>query len=207
VAEEHGCDLILMGYKRDDDPIENSVIAHVLRHQPCDVAILRSGERGDLEIGRILMPIGGRTIHDALKARLVHSIRDAHDVPVTIMIVVEPGADERKRQWARDALRTAAELYRMEDADLVLDEAEDLAEAITKRVRADDLLVLGMREESWFQSFFFGTVVQRVTGQVDCVTLLAKAREPRRERVRRVLASLRGREPGPAAPPDAPGAR
>ena len=44
-----------------------------------------------------------------------------------------------------------------------------------------------MREEPWLQSFFFGTVTQRVASQVQCPTLLVKAYLPEKTRLKRLI--------------------
>ena len=101
VARDSQCDLILLGYKKEEDPLENSVIHRVISLQLCDVAILKS-DKGFA------------------------------------------GPFER-------------------------------------------VLVLGMREEPWLQSFFLGTIAQQVAGQVQCPTLLVKAYAAEKSRLRRLL--------------------
>ena len=186
-ARETRCDLILMGYKREQDPLENSVIYHIVTHQPCDVAILKSDHAIDEELQRILVPIGGKVINDALKVRLIYSLYKDTGCRVTLMTVVPPHAGRLQRKRAQEALRTAAALYQIPDVELVLDEHEDVAEAIIARAGEHDLLVLGMREEPWLQSFFFGTVTQRVASQVQCPTLLVKAYLPEKTRLKRLI--------------------
>ena len=50
-----------------------------------------------------------------------------------------------------------------------------------------DLLILGMRQEPWLTSFFFGTIAEQVAGRVPCHTLLTKARPIRKARLKRLL--------------------
>jgi nucleotide-binding universal stress UspA family protein len=40
-ARDSQCDLILLGYKKEEDPLENSVIHRIISLQSCDVAILK----------------------------------------------------------------------------------------------------------------------------------------------------------------------
>ena len=46
---------------------------------------------------------------------------------------------------------------------------------------------MGMREEPWLRSFFFGTVAQQVAGQVQCPTLLVEAYQAERSQLKRLL--------------------
>ncbi len=185
VARESHSDLILMGYKKEEDPLENSVIYHVITHQPCDVAILKSDKGYAETFQKVLVPIGGKDINRNLKVRLVHSLYRDTGCQVTLMTVVSPQGSSRSQ--ANAALQTAAQIYQIPGVDLVIEENEQVAKAIITQAADHDLLVLGMREEPWLQSFLFGTIAQQVAGQVQCPTLLVKAYAAEKSRLRRML--------------------
>lgn len=187
VARDNRCNLILLGYKKDEDPLENSVIHHVIAHQPCDVAILKSDRGYGGAFSRVLVPIGGKEINDSLKVRLVHSLYKDIGCQITLMTIVPPDATKSQRKRADDALQRAAKIYQMPQAELVVEVHDQAAGAIVARAEKHDLLVLGMREEPWFQSFFFGTVAQQVASQVQCPTLLVKARAVERSGLKKYL--------------------
>ena len=187
VAREHHCRLILMGYKKEEDPLENSVIYHVLVRQPCDVAILKCDPTSSRSYRRVLVPIGGKEVHDRLKARLVHSLGQKEPCHVTFLTVVPPGANALSRRRAEEALNHAASIYQIPDVELALEENDQPAQAIIARAEGQDLLLLGTHEEPWLKSFFFGTLAQQVAGQVHCPTLLVKAWSPERARLRSLL--------------------
>ena len=189
-AREGGAGLVLLGYKKEEDPLENSVVARVVREAPCAVGVLKS-EPGALEgLDRVLLPVGGRTRHDRLKLRLVHALRAGGDVEVAFLTVVDPDAGSLRRRQAWQALEREARLYRLPDAGMVVEDADDVARAVVARARPTDLVVLGMREEPWLRTFFFGRLAETIAGQVDCPVLLTKARPPRRSRLRRWLGRL-----------------
>jgi amino acid transporter/nucleotide-binding universal stress UspA family protein len=183
-AQDNYCNLILMGYKKDEDPLENSIIHRVLTHQPCDVAILKSDKGYAGSFKRILVPIGGKDINDSLKVRLIHSVYQSTGCEVTLMTIVAPDGN---RKQADLALQRGAKIYQIPNIQLVVEESEQIADAIIARAAEHDLLVLGMREDAWLQSFFFGTVAQQVAGQVECPTLLVKARAVEKSGFRRIL--------------------
>ena len=186
-AIEHGCDLILMGYKKEDDPLENSVIHEVIRRQPCDVAVLKGDEELEGPLERALVPLGGKEVHDSLKVRLVHSFHQEYGTKFTFLFVVAPDAGAKERQFADASLRHAATIYDVPDPDLVVATADDVAEAIIGHSEGQDLLILGMRQEPWLTSFFFGSIAEQVTGRVACHTLLTKAYSTRKSRVKKLL--------------------
>jgi amino acid transporter/nucleotide-binding universal stress UspA family protein len=187
VALDNRCHLILMGYKKDEDPLKNSVIHHVIAHQPCDVAILKSdrGYAGSFE--RILIPIGGKDINDSLKVRFVHCLYRETGCHITLMTIVPFVATKTQRKRASESLQRAAKIYNISEAELLMEESDQVATPIITQAKARDLLILGMREEPWLHLFFFGTVAQQVAGQVPCPTLLIKARAAERSGLKRVL--------------------
>ena len=195
-GRESAANLLLMGYKKEEDPLENSVIAQVVRQQPCDVAVLKSEPGGLRRLDRILVPIGGKERHDRLKVRLVHSLTRESDADVTFLTVVPPDAGPIRRRRARDALDRAGRIYGVAGADRVLEEDADTAGAVVRRAEEADLVLLGMREEPWFEAFFFGRLASEIAGRVDCPVLLTKARSRRRSWLKRLLGAV-GRPEGP----------
>ncbi len=186
-AREHRCDLILMGYKKDEDPLENSVIHDTIRRQPCDVAVLKGDEDLGGSVDRALLPLGGKEVHDSLKARVVQSLQQEYGTKVTFLFVVPPDAGHKERRQAEAALNHAATIYDVTDPELVLETADDVAEAIIHHAAHQDLLILGMRQEPWLTSFFFGTIAEQVAGRVGCHTLLTKSYSTRKSRVKKLL--------------------
>lgn len=180
VAADHKCHLILMGYKKDEDPLENSIIHHVISHQPCDIAILKSDNISVDAFKRLLIPIAGREVHDRLKARFIHCLLPGEEGQITLMTVIPLGSGIVRRQRALQSLERATKLYHLPSAELVVDESSQVAQAIIQRARDHDLLILGMRREPWLKAFFFGTLAQQVAGQVQCATILTKVRAPRK---------------------------
>jgi amino acid transporter/nucleotide-binding universal stress UspA family protein len=187
VAQENHCQLILLGYKKDEDPLENSVIHHVVSRQPCDVLIFKSDKEYLPEFKCILLPIGGREIHDPLKARIVHCLQKNTQCQITLLKVIPPGGGKAVRRRSEEGLKRSAKVYNLSNANLVVHESVHAAGAIVERSEDHDLLILGMREEPWFRSFFFGTIAQQITGQVKCPVLLVKAKSIPRSRMKKVL--------------------
>jgi len=187
VARENRCHLILLGYKKDEDPLDNSVIHHVISHQPCDVAILKSGNVSADSFRRILIPLAGREVHDKIKVRIVHCLYQIEESQVTLMTVIPPGSSSLRRSRALEMLKRAAKVYQVPLADLAVDENDQAAQAIINRASGYDLIVLGMRDEPWLKAFFFGTLAQQVAGQVQCSTVLTKALIPQRVKMKRLI--------------------
>lgn len=175
VARENRCHLILLGYKKEDDPLENSIIHNIITHQPCDVAILKTDPETPLRFNRILLPIAGKEIHDHLKSRIIHSLAERGETHVTLLSVIPTEASAVQSTKAKEILNRAAKIYHLADAEIEIERSGQVADAITRRAADCDLLILGMKHEPWYRTFFFGTVAQQITGQVQCPTLLLKS--------------------------------
>ncbi len=176
VAKENACQLILLGYKKDEDPLENSVIHRIINRQPCDVAILKIDSEEIPRFGRILIPIGGQEVHDHLKARIVHCLAEEEENEVTFLRVLPEGSNRSENKKALESLKRSTKIYNIPHAKIEIEDQVPIAEAITARSHQIDFLILGMRKGAWLKSFFFGLIAQQITGQVRCPTLLTKTK-------------------------------
>ncbi len=187
VAKEQRCDLILLGYKADEEVLENSIIHHVVTKQPCDVAVLRAfdGQAGPFR--KVLLPLGGKEVHDRLKSRIVHALAAAGPVDLTFLTVIQAAAGPATKRHAEETLRNAANIYAMQQAAVVVVADDDVPGAILKAAEDADLVILGMRDEPWLRSFFFGPLAHQVAGRLGCPTLLTKTYSQDKSRLKRVL--------------------
>jgi amino acid transporter/nucleotide-binding universal stress UspA family protein len=185
VAKENGCQLILLGYKKDEDPLENSVIHRVINRQPCDVAILKCDSEEIPSFRRILISIGGQEVHDHLKARIVHSLSQEEENEVTFFRVIPEGSAKSVIKKTEESLKNTAEKYNIPQARIDIEQNSDVAKAIAALASQHDFLILGMRKGAWLQSFLFGMTAQQITGLVRCPTLLTKTKSPTRARWKR----------------------
>lgn len=178
VARENECQLILLGYKKDEDPLENSVIHRVINRQPCDVAILKSDSEEIPSFRRILLPVGGQDVHDHLKARIVHCLSTEGESEITFLRIVAESSGRSMIKKAEDSLKRSAKMYNIPQARTKIIKHAQAAEAIAEVSHQHDFLILGMRKGAWLKSFFFGLIAQQITGQVRCPTLLTKTKSP-----------------------------
>lgn len=178
VAKENGCQLILLGYKKDEDPLENSVIHRVINRQPCDVAILKCDSEEVPSFRRILISIGGQEVHDHLKARIVHSLSSKEENEVTFYGVIAEGSATSVIKKTEESLRNTAAKYNMPRARIEVGQHYEVAQAIAAIANQHDFLILGMRKGAWLKSFLFGMTAQQITGLVRCPTLLTKTKSP-----------------------------
>jgi nucleotide-binding universal stress UspA family protein len=174
-----------LGYKKDEDPLENSVIHRVINRQPCDIAILKSDTEEIPSFHRILLAIGGQEVHDHLKARIIHCISKEGEDEVTFLRIVPEDSGQSVYRKATESLKRSAKMYNLPQANIKVEEHSQPAEAISALSDQHDFLILGMRRGGWLKSFFFGMIAQQITGQVKCPTLLTKTKSPSRARLKK----------------------
>ncbi len=180
-SEEYRAGLILLGYKGDEDALENSIIHHVVNRQPCDVAVLKAYGSQAGPFRRVLLPLGGKQVHDRLKSRLVHSLCDKEGGQVTFMTVAPSGEGPGGQRRAREQLTRAADLYGV-DAETVIAVGDDVASLVVTEARNHDLVILGMRDEPILRTFFFGAVAHQIATRVECPSILTKIDVGQRKR-------------------------
>jgi amino acid transporter/nucleotide-binding universal stress UspA family protein len=189
-AVEYKASLILLGYKGDEDALENSIIHHVVTRQPCDVAVLKSYGVRSGPFRRVLLPLGGRALHDRMKSRLAHSLVDHEDGAVTFMSVVSPDAGSAGKRRTREVLERAGRLYGFPTFGTVVTVSDDVAGSVVEEARKHDLVILGMRGEPFLRTFFFGAIAHEIATRVECPSILTKTGVGRRPRLdRRRMAS------------------
>ena len=196
-ATEYRAGLIILGYKGDEDALENSIIHHVVTRQPCDVAVVKAYGSQAGPFRKVLLPLGGKEVHDRLKARLVHSLADREGAVITFMTVVAPSDGPAAERRAYELLERASELYGVH-ADTLVAVGDDVADLVVDESRNHDLVILGMRGEPLLRTFFFGAVAHQIATRVECPSVLTKTAVGRRKRIQR------NSPPAKAADPKAP---
>jgi len=94
------------------------------------------------QVQRILVPVGGQTGHDPLRARLLGMFRRyGQDVEVTFLRLLRPDQD---RERAESELQDLAADLGYGPEQCALESAEDPAGRLIERSREADLLILGM---------------------------------------------------------------
>ena len=131
--------------------------------------------------------VAGKEIHDHLKSRIVHSLAERGKPEVTLLSVIPPEASAVQRSKAEETLHRAAKIYHLADARIEIERSGQVADVITRRAADFDLLILGMKHEPWYRTFFFGTVAQQITGQVRCPTLLLKSVSQQRAKMHKSI--------------------
>jgi amino acid transporter len=150
-ARQHHADMLVMGWKGYTDTrdrVFGEVADQIIRHAPCDMALLKIGKLGVPE--RCLFPTAGGS-HALLAAELLGVLAPSFGMSVTVCHVVEPGASRETRA--------------------------DVAGGIAKASRDYDLVVLGAAREPLYQQVLFGEIPEKVARYSPASVLVVKQYE------------------------------
>jgi amino acid transporter/nucleotide-binding universal stress UspA family protein len=162
-AKRYGADLLVMGWKGytdTGDRIFGEVADQVIRHAPCDLALLKVGSTTRPK--RCLFPTAGGA-HAQLAAEMLNALAPAFGLEVTACYVTPPGAGEEERQMADRWIRKTVE--RLDpglDIESKVIEAKSIAGGIALESRDYDLVVLGAAREPYLQQVVFGEIPEKV---------------------------------------------
>ncbi len=176
VAQTHRCEALLLGMGKLTDEFMGADLEQLMSLVDCDVVLLRAQPGWRLsEVRRVLVAVGGRGDHDALRARLLGSLLRTGEREIRYLRVLPAntarGVAERARhelvQLARDEAPGAAA------ADLVY--SDDVAAEVARRAAECDLVVLGLQRISRRQKIF-GEVSLRVARDTNTAVLMISRR-------------------------------
>lgn len=195
-AEEKGASLLLIGWRGDrgvGEFILGSTLDTLIENPPCDVAVLKL--RGTPPPGKILVPTHGG-VHAPLSLRLAAGIARARDATITLYNVVPP---EEEHEFQREArLARGRTLLQQTGADLpttriVIERAPDPVDAIIKKGKTYDLLVVGASTEPAWRNYLFGAKPEQITERFQGSVLMVKSHMGKRsETMRRLGRRLKG---------------
>ncbi|WP_419941280.1 amino acid permease [Candidatus Palauibacter sp.] len=145
VADLHRCETVLVGLPRITEPGVEARLEGLISNIEADVVIVRAPPRWRIsEATRILVPVGGRSVHSHLRARLLASLSRSTSPTLTFVRALPPGTGAESRRRFERVLRRlardeAAGPYRVE-----LELTDDPVDCIAHRAEANDLVVMGM---------------------------------------------------------------
>jgi len=174
-ARRYRGDCLVMGWKGHTDTrdrIFGEVADQVIRHAPCDLALLKVESQEPPR--RCLFPTAGGP-HARLAAEMLNVLAPAFDMQVTACYVVPPGAtDEMRRQADSWITKTLANIEVDVDVEKKIIEAPSVAGGIAKESTDYDLVVLGAAREPYLQQVMFGEIPEKVARYSPASVLVVK---------------------------------
>lgn len=177
-AKRHHGDCLVMGWKGHTDTsdrIFGEVADQVIRHAPCDLALLKI--ESDEPPKRCLFPTAGGP-HARLAADMLNVLAPAFGMEVTACYVVPPNATAAMRHQADKWITKTLTTLEVEvPVERKLIEATSVAGGIAKESRDYDLVVLGAAREPFLRQVMFGEIPEKVARYSPASVLVVKRYE------------------------------
>ena len=176
VAEVHQCDSLLMGFSHLSEDNVATPLDEVMNNVSCDVVVLRAPKDWKLEkAGRILIPTGGRGVHDHLLARVVGSLHRAITRELTFLQILPEDISDKDRHFARKNLERMIDGLRVKTAKVIVDDHHSPVEAVVEHARKYDLIILGVQRVSRNRRLF-GQFAMEVAHRTECPIIMISRR-------------------------------
>jgi len=173
-ATDRRPETILLGMSSLDETRGTALLDRIIARTTADVVVLKAPAHWTIpEVRHVLIPVGGETPHDPLRARVLGMLLQNPKRTASILRVLRPGED---RERALRHLMLQADDLGLPPTSCIVEESEDAVAAITHHAQNADLLMLGLGRHR-----LIGRFAMAVVGGVSCpVIAMAQALRSKR---------------------------
>lgn len=169
-ATKTEADLVVMDWgegKQWGSVRSGRVIDELTKSLPCDFLVLKDQ---DLDASRILLPTRGGPDSD-LSGEVASALQQAIGSEVTLLYVID---DPDDRQAGERFLQSWAEDHDLEDAQLLVEESDDVEQGIVDASAGHSLVIIGATERGMLSRIASDSLHLDIVDDVDCSVLLAE---------------------------------
>lgn len=172
VASLHRCESLLIGLgetaKEKIDPEIEKLIVDI----DSDIVFLKAAPDWQLSnTKRILVPVGGKSDHDELRARLLNSLCRGMERAVTFLRVVPADTTTKELKLIQQRLTRLAEDEIPINSRIEVVRNDNIIDAVKSLAQESDLLILGIQRFGPKKKVF-GDVALKITQSIRCATIL-----------------------------------
>jgi basic amino acid/polyamine antiporter, APA family len=172
VSRQHDCESLVLGLSNLADQLESPDLEHLISEVDCDVTILHAPDGWDLgQVKRILVPLGGRSGQDILRARLLGAMGRGGGREVQFLRVLHPDDSEEQEEEALDGLLRIADEEAPGFGTARVIRSDDPGGAIVEAAFGNELTILGVQRLARRHKAF-GPVSLRIARDAPCATIL-----------------------------------
>lgn len=176
VARRHRCESLLVGFSHLPEQTVSGLLEDLVSHSLSDVAILRSTPGWRFaDVRRVLVPIGGRSRHEQLRARLIGSLIRAGVRDVTFLRVLPERVPDRLRRNIAHETRAFLEAENAASCEIRVVRDDHVADAVAREASDCDLVILGIQRHGRRRKIF-GQVTLDIGRKTSCALLMLSGR-------------------------------
>jgi len=171
VSRAYGCESMLLGLTHFRGKDMGNDLENLISHARSHVVILRAKKGWQLsDVKRVLVPVGGYSTHNRLRARLLSSLSRTPGKRITYLQVLGERAREDMRKQAERRMRMLCEDEIPGEAETECVASAHPADVIIQKAAEYDLVVLGVQKIGRKKAF--GEVVLRIARETDCPLIM-----------------------------------
>ena len=162
-ASRHNADALVMGWKGFTDAkdrIFGEIADRIIRLAPCDLLLLKIGERRKLK--HCLLPTAGGPNANLATTVLSAVAKDQHLSVTAGYIVPENATSEQKKTGKQRIEETLEHIDKSIKVEKEIIESKSIAGGIASASRNYDLVVIGAAKEPFFRKMLFGEIPEKV---------------------------------------------
>lgn len=172
VARLHRCESLLLGFSKIGQLAAQPGFNELVTNATADVVLMRIPRGFQFhDTRRVLVPLGGRGMHSALRGRLLGALRRQVPLDVTYLCLVKPEADRARRTQAETVVHISAEDEMGGEATTLVEQSGDPVSEIARRSHDYDLLILGL-QQSQDRRRAIGDFTLGIADSTDCALIV-----------------------------------
>ncbi len=177
VAQIHRCESLVLGFTSLSSDKINSHLEELLGAVDCDVVVLRAPQGWKLSDTRsVLVPVGGRSGHRELRARLLGSLHRTVSKTINFLQVVSPKTQESARVKVERELSRFAQDEVSGTFTATVVRSDDPISEIVKNAQHNDLVILGLRHTAGNKKAF-GEIANRIVRETTGAVVIIDQRD------------------------------
>lgn len=178
VATIHRCESVVIGLNEISKESEGTPVERLLGTIDADIVVFRSGsDSWNLDDAKkILIPIGGKAVHEHLLARLLGSLMRTGRRDITFLRIVPPDTSEDEIRKARKALQHLAEEELHKECDIEIVKSSEPVKVITEKSEDFNLIILGVQKVNRTERLF-GNFTRMVAQDTPCPIIVICSRD------------------------------
>ncbi len=172
VSRAYKCQSLLLGLSNLNEDFTAKNIEELMSSVDSDVVILRAPQGWRLsEVNKILVPVGGRSDHDEVRARLLGSLSRTSTRDITFIRVLP---EHTPKEEVERALKNLDKLANDEVPGVPMVQialSNDVVAEITKRAAESDLVILGLQRLARRRKKF-GMLALQIARKTSCPLIM-----------------------------------
>lgn len=176
VSRIHRCESLLLGFANLTERAIATHLEELMGTVNCDVVVLRAPQDWRLSnVRRILVPLGGRSSQNELRARLLGSLCRTGGREVTFLHVLPEDTPQEECHRARQRLWRLGrdEIFFPFGVEVI--RSHSAAEVVARQASESDLVILGLQRLGR-RSKVFGEVALHVAKETSCAMIMISRR-------------------------------